>query len=89
MRFMRLVPIGRTQNSSKKNLQHKIYPYLPEGLTIDRPNQVWYVGITHIPMPRGFVYLVAIMDWYSRKVLGWRSLVASGFEPVAPHLQLL
>lgn len=56
----------------KKHAQHKIYPYLLRGMTIDRPNQVWCVDITYIPMRRGFLYLVAIMDRYSRKVLSWR-----------------
>jgi putative transposase len=72
MRLMRLVPIYQTPSTSKKHPQHKIYPYLLRGLTIDRPNQVWCVDITYIPMRRGFLYLVAIMDWYSRKVLSWR-----------------
>ena len=72
MRLMRLVPIYQTPNTSKKHPQHKIYSYLLRGLTIDRPNQVWCVDITYIPMRRGFLYLVAIMDWYSRKVLSWR-----------------
>lgn len=72
MRLMRLVPIYQTPNTSKKHPQHKIYPYLLRGLTIDRPNQVWCVDISYIPMRRGFLYLVAIMDWFSRKVLSWR-----------------
>ena len=72
MRIMRLVPIYQTPNTSKKHPQHKIYPYLLRRLTIDRPNQVWCVDITYIPMRRGFLYLVAVMDWYSRKVLSWR-----------------
>lgn len=72
MRLMRLVPIYQTPNTSKKHPQHKIYPYLLRELTIDRPNQVWCVDITYIPMQRGFLYLVAIMDWHSRKVLSWR-----------------
>lgn len=72
MRLMRLVPIYQTPNTSKKHPQHKIYPYLLRDLAIDRPNQVWCVDITYIPMRRGFLYLVAIMDWYSRKVLSWR-----------------
>ncbi len=72
MRLMRLVPIYQTPNTSKKHPQHKIYPYLLRGMVIDRPNQVWCVDITYIPMRRGFLYLVAIMDWYSRKVLSWR-----------------
>ena len=51
---------------------HKIYPYLLRGLQVDRPNQVWCADITYIPMRRGFLYLVAIMDWHTRKVLAWR-----------------
>jgi putative transposase len=51
---------------------HKVYPYLLRGLTIDRANQVWCSDITYVPMRRGFMYLVAIMDWYSRHVLAWR-----------------
>ncbi len=72
MRLMRLVPIYQTPSTSKKHPQHKVYPYLLRDLTIDRPNQVWCVDITYIPMQRGFLYLVAIMDWHSRKVLSWR-----------------
>ncbi|PHS07248.1 MAG: hypothetical protein COA78_13540 [Blastopirellula sp.] len=72
MRLMRLVPIYQTPNTSKKHPQHKVYPYLLPGLAINRPNQVWCVDITYIPMHCGFLYLVAIMDWYSRKVLSWR-----------------
>jgi putative transposase len=52
--------------------QNKIYPYLLRNLTIDRPNQVWATDVSYIPMARGFVYLVAVMDWYSRRVLSWR-----------------
>jgi putative transposase len=72
MRLLRLVPIYQTPNTSKKHPRHKIYPYLLRGLKIERPNQVWCVDITYIPMQRGFLYLVAIMDWLSRKVLSWR-----------------
>lgn len=72
MRLMRLVPIYREPNTSKKHPTHKIWPYLPKDPSIDRPNQVWCVDITDIPMRRGFLYLVAIMDWYSRKVLSRR-----------------
>jgi len=53
--------------------EHRVYPYLLKGLTIERPNQVWAADITYIPMARGFLYLVAIMDWTSRKVLAWRT----------------
>ena len=72
MRLMRLVPIYQTPSTSKKHPQHKIYPYLLRGLTIERPNHVWCTDITYIPMRRGFLYLVAIMDWATRKVLAWR-----------------
>lgn len=59
-------------NTSKAHPQHKIYPYLLRGVEVIRPNQVWSTDITYIRLPRGFVYLVAIIDWYSRKVLSWR-----------------
>ena len=72
MRLMRLVPIYQTPNTSKKHPQHKIYPYLLRKLAIDRPNQVWCVDITYIPMRHGFMYLVAVIDWFSRHVLSWR-----------------
>lgn len=72
MRLMRLVPIYQEPNTSKKHPQHKIWPYLLRHAVIDRPNQVWCADITYIPMRRGFLYLVAIMDWHSRKVLSWR-----------------
>jgi len=72
MRRMGIVPIYPKKNTSKPNRQHKVYPYLLRGLTIDRSNQVWCTDITYIPMARGFLYLVAIMDWHSRKVLSWR-----------------
>jgi putative transposase len=58
--------------TSKRHAGHPVYPYLLRGLRIDRPNQVWATDITYIPMARGFMYLVAIMDWASRKVLSWR-----------------
>lgn len=59
-------------NTSRPGTGHKIYPYLLRNLSIDRPNQVWAADITYIPMRKGFLYLVAIMDWYSRRVLSWR-----------------
>lgn len=59
-------------NTSKPHPQHKLYPYLLRGVDIIRPNQVWSTDITYIRLSRGFVYLVAIIDWYSRKVLAWR-----------------
>ncbi len=57
---------------SRPHPQHKVYPYLLKGLTINRPNQVWATDITYIPMAHGYMYLVAIMDWHSRKILSWR-----------------
>ena len=73
MRTMDLAAQYPKRNLSLANQAHKVYPYLLRGLVIDRPNQVWATDITYIPMARGFVYLVAIMDWYSCKVLlSWR-----------------
>ena len=72
MRLMGLMPIYQKPNTSKPAKGHKVYPYLLKGLNITRPNQVWASDITYIPMRRGFLYLVAIIDWYTRKVLAWR-----------------
>lgn len=72
MRIMGIRSIAPQKKTSTPNKAHKVYPYLLRNLTIDRPNQVWCTDITYIPMRKGFVYLVAIMDWYSRKVLSWR-----------------
>jgi len=72
MRLMRLMPIYQKPNTSKPAKGHKTYPYLLGGLRIDRPNQVWCADITYLPMRRGILYLVAIMDWFTRKVLAWR-----------------
>ncbi len=72
MRLMCLMPIYQKPNTSKAAMGHKIYPYLLRGLRVVRPNQVWCSDITYLPMRRGFLYLVAIMDWHTRKVLSWR-----------------
>lgn len=72
MRLMGLMPIYQKPNTSKAAKGHKIYPYLLRGLRVDRPNQVWCADITYLPMRRGFLYLIAIMDWHTRKVLAWR-----------------
>ena len=72
MRLMGLKAIYRRPRVSKPGAGHKIYPYLLNGMKINRPNQVWAADITYIPMARGFLYLVAIIDWYSRYVLSWR-----------------
>jgi putative transposase len=72
MRLMDLVPIYPKPRLSQPDLSHRIYPYLLKGLTINRPNQVWSTDITYIPMAKGFLYLVAVIDWFSRYVLSWR-----------------
>jgi len=72
MRLMGLKAIYRRPRTSKPGPGHKIYPYLLGGMKITRPNQVWAADITYIPMARGFLYLVAIIDWYSRYVLSWK-----------------
>ena len=72
MRLMGLSAIYQKPNTSKPHPQHTVYPYLLRGITVDRPNQVWCADISYIPLRRGFLYLVAIMDWASRKVLSWR-----------------
>ena len=72
MRLMGLESVAPKPATSKPAPEHPVYPYLLRGLTIGRPNQVWASDITYIPMARGFAYLVAIIDWYSRRVLAWR-----------------
>ena len=69
---MGLRAISRRPRTSKPGLGHRVYPYLLRSMKITRPNQVWATDITDIPMARGFLYLVAIMDWHSRYVLAWR-----------------
>ena len=72
MKRMGIEAIYRRPNTSKAAPGHRIYPYLLRGLVIDRPNQAWAMDITYIPMARGFVYLAAVVDWFSRRVLAWR-----------------
>jgi len=72
MRQMGIEALYRKPNTSRRHAAHPIYPYLLRHLSIERPNQVWATDITYIPMRRGFVYLVAIVDWYSRRILAWR-----------------
>ena len=72
MRRMGIEAIYRKKNTSRPHPEHVVYPYLLRHLTIDRPNQVWAADITYIPMARGFVYLVAVIDWHTRRVLAWR-----------------
>ena len=72
MKKLGLWATGPKPNTSKPHTEHKIYPYLLRGMVIERPNQVWATDITYIPMRRGFLYLCAIMDWATRRVLSWR-----------------
>ena len=72
MKKMGVAAIYRRPNTSKPAPGHRIYPYLLRRLAVTRPNQVWATDISYIPMARGFVYLVAIVDWFSRRVLSWR-----------------
>ena len=72
MRKMGVAALGPKPRTSKPAPEHKVFPYLLRGLAIERPNQVWAADITYIPIGRGFLYLVAIIDWASRAVLSWR-----------------
>jgi putative transposase len=72
MLVMGVQSLAPKPGTSKRQPKHPVYPYLLRGMIIDRPNQVWATDITYIPMARGFMYLIAIMDWATRKVLSWR-----------------
>ena len=72
MRLMGLAGMAPGPNTSRRHPTHKVYPYLLRGVAVVRPNHVWSTDITYIRLPRGFAYLVAVIDWYSRKVLSWR-----------------
>ena len=72
MKKMGIETIYRRPNTSRPAPGHRIYPYLLRGLAITRPNQVWVMDISYIPMARGFVYLAAVVDWFSRRILSWR-----------------
>ena len=72
MRTMGLQAIYQKPRTSTPNTQHRVYPYLLRNLSVERPDQVWCADITYIPMHRGFMYLVAVMDWHTRAVLSWR-----------------
>ena len=81
MGILGLAGMAPGPNTSRPHPQHKVYPYLLRGVNVIRPNQVWSTDITYIRLARGFVYLVAVIDWYSRKVLAWRlsNTLDSGF----------
>jgi putative transposase len=72
MRLMGLQGLAPGPSTSRPHPEHKIYPYLLRDVEVTRANQVWAADITYVPMARGFAYLVAIIDWYSRTVLAWR-----------------
>ena len=80
MRQMGLAGMAPGPNTSRPHPEHKVYPYLLRGVPVVRPNQVWSTDITYIRLPRGFAYLVAIIDWYSRRVLSWR--ISNSMEAV-------
>jgi putative transposase len=80
MRKMGLVGMAPGPNTSRQHPEHKIYPYLLRGVSVIRPDQVWSTDITYIRLARGFAYLVAIIDWYSRRVLSWR--ISNSMEAV-------
>lgn len=72
MRRMGIEALYRKPNTSRRHPGHTVHPYLLRGLSVEHPNQVWAMDITYIPMARGFVFLAAVMDWFSRRVLAWR-----------------
>ena len=80
MKRMGIEAIYRRPNTSKPAPGHKIYPYLLRAVAVERPNQVWAMDITYIPMARGFVYLAAVVDWFSRRVLSWRLSITMEVE---------
>jgi putative transposase len=80
MKRMGIAALYRRPNTSKPAPGHKIYAYLLRGLAVERPNQVWAMDITYIPMARGFVYLAAVVDWFSRRVLAWRVSITMEVE---------
>ena len=80
MRRMGIEALYRRPNTSKPAPGHKIYPYLLRGVEVKRPNHAWAMDITYIPMARGFVYLAAVVDWFSRRVLSWRLSITMEVE---------
>lgn len=72
MRRMGIETLYRKPRTTRKDMAHAVHPYLLRGVAIDRPNHVWAMDITYIPMKQGFVYFTAVMDWYSRRILSWR-----------------
>ena len=87
MHKMGIEAIYRKANTSRRNQEHRIYPYLLRDLTIERPNHVWAMDTTYIPMRRGFVYLCAVLDWATRKVLSWRLSNSLTSDPCVDALE--
>ncbi|WP_333823008.1 IS3 family transposase [Pinisolibacter sp.] len=87
MKKMGIEAIYRKPNTSKPAVGHKIYPYLLRKLKVERPNQVWAADITYIPMAKGFVYLTAVVDWFTRRVLTWRLSITMEAEFCVEALQ--
>jgi putative transposase len=87
MRLMRIRALYPGAKTTRRNPQHKVYPYLLRELEINRVNQVWCTDLTYIPMRKGFLYLVAIMDWHSRKVLSWQLSNALDATPCVEALE--
>ena len=87
MKKMGIEAIYRKPNTSKPAVEHKIYPYLLRKLKVERPNQVWATDITDIPMAKGFVYLTAVVDWFTRRVLTWRLSIMMEAEFCVEALQ--
>ena len=87
MKKMGIEALYRKANTSRRNQAHRIYPYLLRHLTIDRPNQVWVMDTRYIPMQRGFVYLTAVLDWTTRRVLAWRLSNTLNADPCVEALE--
>jgi putative transposase len=87
MRTMGIEALYRKPNTSRRHAAHRIYPYLLRSLTIERPNHVWAMDITYVPMARGFVYLAVVMDWASRRVLAWRVSISMSTDFCIEALQ--
>jgi putative transposase len=87
MRKMGIEALYRKPNTSRRHAAHRIYPYLLQNLAIERPNHVWAMDITYVPMARGFVYLAAVLDWASRRVLAWRLSISMNTDFCIEALQ--
>lgn len=87
MKRMGITALYRKPRTSKPGDGHKIYPYLLRGLAVTRPNQVWAADLTYIPMARGFCYLIAVIDWFTRKVLSWRLSITMDAAPCVEALE--